>query len=213
VRALAVIVLAPAFALGAVAGAVGIVGGPTKQIQRPDSLVWAERVFANRDSFETWLRARGASYTTWAQRHPSAPFVFDTHERRVLSAEPPSTQRTKGHSLLVALVAGASLVLLFAIYALRSRHGRLPTRRPLRRPAKPVVLPRARLRPLKAAFAGPLLATSAAAAVRRQSTLVTAVHDSLAARRLRHLAPVITFYAIAVVLAVVIGASVAIYLQ
>jgi hypothetical protein len=262
VRVLAVIVLAPAFALGAVAGAVGIVGEPVKQTQRPDSLVWAERVFPSRHSFETWLQARGASYATWAQRHSSAAVIFDGNdERQLAEASPAPTKSTKGHSLLVALVAGASLVLLFALNGLRSRRPRLTPRRAPRRAAKTLVLPRPRLRVLAkgasawpslatsaaaamrlpssfaatlhdgltarrsrqvlptlaprtpGASAWPSFATSAAAAVRRQSALLATVHDGLTARRIRHLLPTIAFYAISVVLAVVIGASVAIYLQ
>ena len=59
----------------------------------------------------------------------------------------------------------------------------------------------------------PLLATSATAALRRPSALVTAAHDGLVARRVRRLLPTIVFYAISVALAMVIGASVAIYFQ
>ena len=205
-RALAVIVLAPAFALGAVAGAVGIVGGPTTLTQRPDSLVWAVRVFRSQQSFETWLRARGASYDTWAQRHPSAAVIFDPNDKRALAAAAPAApHRTKGHSLLVGLVAGASLVLLFVLYALGSHRRWLPAPRTPRRAGKTVVLARPRLQAL--------LATSAVAAVRWPSALAATVHDPLTPRRIRQLLPSIAFYAIAVVLAVVIGASVAVYLQ
>jgi hypothetical protein len=218
-------VLAPAFALGAVAGAVGIVGGPIKSTQRPDSLVWAERVFPTRPSFETWLRARGASYTKWALRHPSAAAVFESGSKRALAEGPPaqpvtkSTRRPWSHSWIAALIAGISIALLVALYALRSRLMRAAAaaRSPWHRPAKPVAIPRPRM-PALAKADWPLLATSATAALRRPalrrpSSLVAAAHAGLTAHRVRHVLPTVAFYAISVALAIVIGASVAIYLQ
>jgi hypothetical protein len=220
VRALAVLVLAPAFALGAVAGAVGIVGRPNQPTGAATSLIWAERVFPTRQSFETWLRARGADYGTWAQRHPSARVVFDSHgETRVVSVEPPAqaakaTRNTYGHSWIVALIAGISLALLVALYALRSRLTRPTMRNPWHRPAKPVALPRPRVLALaKGGHDWPVLATSATAVLRRPSSLVAAAHGGLTSRRLRHQLPTIAFYAISAALAVVIGASVVIFLQ
>jgi hypothetical protein len=219
VRALAVLVLAPAFALGAVAGAVGIVGRPAQPTQRADSLVWAERVFPTRHSFETWLRARGASYATWALRHPSARVVFDGKNVRVLSGAPPArpteaTRRTYGHSWIVAVIAGVSIALLVALYAFRSRLARPRAHNPWHRPVKPIVLPRPKLPAFtKGVSDWPVLATSASAALRRPSSLVAAAYDGWTVHRVRHLLPTIAFYAIAIALAVVIGASVAIYLQ
>ena len=222
-RALAVIVLAPAFALGAVAGAVGIVGGPVKQMQRPNSLVWAERVFPSKQSFEKWLRARGASYATWASRHPSAKVVFDGGDVRVLSEAPTpqpakvSTHRKGSHSWLVALIAVGAIALLVALYARQSRLTRPASQSSSRRRAPtPGTLPR--LRPRLPALAKgvsdwPVFATSATAALRRPASLVVAAHDGPALRRVRHLLPTIAFYAISIALAVVIGASVAIFLQ
>jgi hypothetical protein len=221
-RALAVIVLAPAFALGAVAGAVGIVGRPAQPTAGPASLVWAERVFPTRNSFDTWLRARGASYETWAARHPSAAAAFGGRDQRSLAAEPParpakaSARRTYGHSWIVALIAVVSIALLVALYALRSRltmpSRQSPWLRP--RPVKPIPVPHPRLPALtKGVPDWPLLATAATAAWRRPSSLVAAAHDELTARRVRRLLPTFAFYALAVALAVVVGASVAIYFQ
>jgi hypothetical protein len=219
VRALAVLVLAPAFALGAVAGAVGIVGRPAQPTQRADSLVWAERVFPTRNSFETWLRARGASYTTWALRHPSARVVFDGHNVSLPSGAPharptEATGRTYGHSWIVALIAVISIALLVALYAFRSRLARPVARSPWHRPARPIALPRPRLPAFtKGGSDWPVLAASASAALRRPSSLVAAAYDGWTVHRVRHLLPTIAFYAISIVLALVIGASVAIYLQ
>ena len=39
---------------------------------RSGALVWGDGVFANALELEAWLRIRGASYRTWALRHPAA---------------------------------------------------------------------------------------------------------------------------------------------
>ena len=36
------------------------------------TLVWGDAVFSNPLELEAWLRIRGASYATWARRHPAA---------------------------------------------------------------------------------------------------------------------------------------------
>ena len=35
------------------------------------ALVWGDAVFANPLELQAWLRIRGASYATWAKRHPA----------------------------------------------------------------------------------------------------------------------------------------------
>ena len=40
--------------------------------QEPRGLLWAGREFTSRPEFEGFLSARGASYETWARRHPRA---------------------------------------------------------------------------------------------------------------------------------------------
>ena len=38
---------------------------------RSAALVWGNGVFSNALELEAWLRIRGASYKTWARRHPA----------------------------------------------------------------------------------------------------------------------------------------------
>lgn len=47
---------------------------------RPVSgVVWGGRVFQTKGSLATWLHDRGASYSTWADRHPALAHVLETH--------------------------------------------------------------------------------------------------------------------------------------
>ena len=224
-RALAVLVLAPAFALGVVAGAVGLVGGGVTVAQRPDSLVWANRVFTSRQSLSLWLEGRGASYETFVQRHPSAARVFgDGAEPRTLatssSAIDDRAKRGAQHrdALLVGLLAAGSLALLLAIYA---RLGRTAgySRPPAHRQRTPRVqvhtklhVPHMRGLPAWAPPRIRLLAIAAPAAHGRGPLFVD-VRSGLIWIRLRRILPRIAFYAIAALVAVALGASVAIYLQ
>ena len=197
-RALAVLVLAPAFALGAVAGAVGIVGKPLQQTQKPDSLVWAGRVFATEHSFDKWLRARGASYAAWAGRHPSTAAVFAMPGERRLAATSVarSTHRTKGHWLLAGVVAAAALVFLLAAAAGGTRRPARERSR-VRSKDKPPVSARAagRLHVLiKSAAGWPVLAAPATA-VRHPPSLAATEHDLRVSPRVRRLLPTIVFHA------------------
>lgn len=49
------------------------------------TLVWGDAVFSNPLELEAWLRIRGASYATWARRHPAAVKIL---------TEPPATRTT-----------------------------------------------------------------------------------------------------------------------
>lgn len=48
----------------------------------PGSVVWAERIFTERQDFASWLAVRGARYSVWAQRHPRAAARQRADERR-----------------------------------------------------------------------------------------------------------------------------------
>jgi hypothetical protein len=61
----AAVVLGAAYIGGRVIG-----DSPPSSHVHPQAIVWAGRVFTNRQEFAGWLRARGASYRVWAQRHP-----------------------------------------------------------------------------------------------------------------------------------------------
>lgn len=141
-RVLAVLVLAPAFALGAAAGAVGLVGGDNGPSQKAESLVWADRVFVTRHELAKWLEARGVDYVAWAQLHPAAASVFDKDRSRRMAAssssrlEDESRRRArKDHALLAALLAGLALAALLAVNALRARIARYSRSHAFRRPA------------------------------------------------------------------------------
>jgi hypothetical protein len=241
VRALAVLVLAPAFALGAVTATTGLVGGNVKvENQPPTSLVWADRVFASQHDLAKWLESRGATYETWAAHHPSAAQLFeDGAERRAATASP---DPVKGHAatdrskpLRAGLAPGVALVALLALFALRDRlrpftrahKPRRPARAP-RRPARASVA-RPQLHPLtnvgqfsasirrhsQSAFASvsPHLTALASSAGARRAQLLEDLRDPYVRRRIRHYLPRIAFYVVSAICALVLGASVAIYFQ
>ena len=124
-RALAVLILAPAFALGVAAGAVGLVGHSVEHPQKAESVLWSDRVFVSRSDLAHWLRARGATYDAWAQRHPSAASIFGDSAARPtasVSSRLASDKRKRHHdALVVGLIAGISLTFLLVIYASRER--------------------------------------------------------------------------------------------
>jgi hypothetical protein len=214
VRALAALVLAPAFALGAVAGAAGIVGGVNTPPTKADGIVWANRVFASQNDLQKWLTGRGADYETWANRHPEVAAVF------AKGGQPVDTAEAKGASesisgahdgaLIVILVAGTALGLLLLVYALEPRMAALASRRP--------ALPRPKMQLQLPALATHLPSRStmlsrAPGVVRHPETVVVTLRHALYSRRLRRSLPTIAFYAVSVILALVLGASVAIYFQ
>jgi hypothetical protein len=233
VRALAVLVLAPAFALGAVAGAAGIVGGkPTEVERQPASLIWANRVFVTQDDLAKWLESRGATYETWAALHPSAAQAFEHGAEQRVTAGSPGAAKDHGSSndrakaLGAGLTAGLALAALLALFALRDRLGRFARRHPPRRPARQRVV-RPRLHPLTnvgqlsasisrhghstVASVSPHLTALASSARTRSARL----RDDLpfVQRRLRHQLPRVAFYVISAICALVLGASVAIYFE
>jgi hypothetical protein len=238
VRALAALVLAPAFALGAVAGAAGIVGGKPAQVeqveQRPTSLIWANRVFVNKHDLAKWLEARGANYENWAVQHPAAAQHFEpTTETRVTAAssapaQAQATQTDRSSSLVAGLIAGIALAALLALFAVRDRIRPLTRARTTRRRARPAVA-RPQLRPLtnagqlsdsirrhsQGAFASvtPHLTALASSAGTRRARLLEDLRDPFVRRRIQHYLPRIAFYVISALCALVLGASVAIYFQ
>src|SRR5215212_2867817 len=56
-------------------------------LQEPRGLVWAGRDFTSYREFNSFLSARGASYETWAKRHPgAAPLSTGPRARDVYAA-------------------------------------------------------------------------------------------------------------------------------
>ena len=72
-RIFAVLVLAPCLAAALAFGATRTVeDGPIQASTKATSVVWAGRVFTNRSELARWLKAHGARYKRWANRHPHA---------------------------------------------------------------------------------------------------------------------------------------------
>jgi hypothetical protein len=83
---------------------------------RPSAVVWANRVFVDRNALQVWLEARGKSYDVWALRHPK--LAWPSVERTTYAASPQTAAnaRAKGdHTTrlmiggLLALAAGVVL--------------------------------------------------------------------------------------------------------
>jgi hypothetical protein len=234
-RALAALVLAPAFALGAVAGAAGIVGGKPETVeQKPTSVIWADRVFVNRDDLAKWLKSRGASYEAWAEQHPSAAQHLEKSVKlRVAAASSNAAQdqvttTDRSKPLLIGLAAAIALAAVLALSGFRDRLRPLARaqapRRPVRRPVASL-----QLRPLTnvghvsasirryghsavASFSPHLTALASSVGTRRVR-LLDELRDPYGRRRIRHYLPRIAFYVISAICALVLGASVAIYFE
>jgi hypothetical protein len=222
-RALAALVLAPAFALGIVSVAVGMVGGVAREPAKPNSIVWSQRVFTSQAGLEAWLEARGSSYETWAERHPSLAEVFETQT----AAASPVAAETRTHrrdALLAPLVAAVALLVVFAVALPRLRYRRRPRavmRRRHRevRPRKPL---RVRETAIPALAAVRASASSVAQAGRAHSPQLRSVvrmgmesivdmHYALSSPHARRKIRGVVLYAACAVFAVALGASVAIY--
>jgi hypothetical protein len=133
VRPLVILVVAPALALGIVAGAVGVVGPLPEPKQRATSLIWADRVFTSREELAAWLESKGASYELWAQRHAAAARTFEPElgERGLADSRENATASTSRPTWgLIAILAGVSLCGVLLLFRARER-GRpvLPRRR------------------------------------------------------------------------------------
>ena len=117
-RAFAVLVLSPALAFGAAAGAVGVVGGVSTPLTKPTSLLWSGRVFTSRADLAGWLRGRGVTYATWAKRHPAPARVLQdrasssgTEQMHASSVQP--------NRLLAVLVAASAVLVGLALFLQR----------------------------------------------------------------------------------------------
>jgi hypothetical protein len=240
--------MAAGFAFALVSAATKLVeGGPPETVQ-PTAVVWADRVFATRHQFDVWLTDRGASYETWASRHPGVAQRLDRTPRvaspsadpkRELAATKPASAPADKSTLAIGILVAATLGLfgLFAVVRMRPKLT-LP-RRLIPRRAPSSIVPRGLTRhPLRAvrenafAFAG-LVAQSAVAVRTDWGTRIEhrrrvdtpyleeetpaptgrrlAVRRTL--RRARRWLPEIALYATGALLACVLGASIALYLN
>jgi hypothetical protein len=126
---------------------------------RPTAVVWANRVFVDRNALQGWLEARGGSYDAWAFRHPKLAWPA---VERTMSAASPQTVANAGaqgdHTTrlligaMLALAAGVVLAVLVASppYGLvRVARRRAPPRLslPTRTPAPSAARPTSVARP------------------------------------------------------------------
>ena len=225
VRALAVLLLAPLFALGVASVAVGIVGGVVREPVRPTSVVWSQRVFTSQKDLAAWLEARGSSYETWANRHPSPASVFERQTPAALRTDRPAAQAEshRRYALLAPLVAGIALLVLLVFTLPRSRYRRRPPA--LRHRRSEARLPRqlrvgetatpafsaVRASASFVAQAGRASSPHLRSVVRGGMESIADIHDVLLSPRGRRTMRGIVLYAAYASFAVALGASVAIY--
>ncbi len=94
------------------------------QAARVPTLEWGDSAHASTDTLSQWLENRGAQYTVWAQRHPSASawlegksLVVSGPRGEPARAIPAATEPNRSH-LLVGVVAALGGSLLVAASAL-----------------------------------------------------------------------------------------------
>ena len=122
------VLAAPCFTFGLVTAAGELVKPTPPAAVASTTLIWADRVFSEKDDFATWLKARGVRYKDWALAHPAARSVFEPQsgQRSAANAEPPQTDLAIG--LVVASALG--LVGVLAMMLFKSlRPARLSRRR------------------------------------------------------------------------------------
>lgn len=145
-RIVALLTVPCAVALVFALAASRLAGGPAKQpVSAPtQAIVWNNRVFFDHEELAKWLHSRGASYETWAAKHPqptgkALPAPKKTKAGRHL----PST-----HTMLVgggaagAVVLGALALVLLGRLARFVRELELPrVGLPARRREEPGLTP------------------------------------------------------------------------
>jgi hypothetical protein len=237
VRVILTALAVPGFALGLAIAAGELVRGDAPVYRQPTSIVWADRVYSNKHDLDAWLRSRGASYATWAARHPGTAAVLEgrrarklakgqapARSRRLVSASPRSADSSQP-VLAIGLVVASTLGLLALTVMLRDRLPRLALARSARAGprrtqwagfARRVALPSWGATIARLVDSSRSASHHARAGLERRVTQSAAAvgQDSLLARKsLRRHAPDIALYVTSVLLAVVVGASLALYLN
>jgi hypothetical protein len=121
--------LAAAFALPLVLAfalvrtATQVVGVPDAPVAKSSSIVWANRVFVTHSELALWLRARGASYTRWAERHPGLAGRRQSADAALTKLDQSRTVRLL-RSLVLGVVIAALLLALLTPIANAVRHRR-----------------------------------------------------------------------------------------
>jgi hypothetical protein len=222
VRALAVLLLAPLFALGVASVAVGIVGGVVREPTQPNSVVWSQRVFTSQKGLAAWLEGRGSNYEIWANRHPSLASVFEKK-----TPGPPLAAQAETHRrnmLLAPLVAAIALLVLLLVALPQSRHRRLPgvaTRRrrsearsPRQLRVRETAMPAVAAVRAGASFVGQAGRASSPhlrSVLRAGTESIADIHHALSSPHGRRTMRSIVLYAAYGIFAIALGASVAIY--
>jgi hypothetical protein len=252
VRVILTALAVPGFALGLATAAGELMRREAPAYGQPTSIVWADRVYSNKHDLATWLRARGASYETWAARHPAPAAVLDGRRARKLASAPPRSADSRQPVLAMGVLLASMLGLLALTMVLREWLPRVTLARSVRaapRRAQPRV-PDGTAEPASPSvskalvaegspsgsvgFAGRVGWSSGGATIARlvdasravahharvgferrfRRSAATVEYESLLARTsLRRYASDIALYAASVLLAVVIGASLALYLN
>ena len=238
-RLILVPLAAAGFAFAVVTGATQLIKPATPTPQAASSLIWADRVFVSAHDMERWLRARGATYEEWRRRHPAASTTFETHadatssSQRTLEAtgaapSDSNVDRTLGIVLLVIAPVGL-LLLLGAATRMRRPTLRahlagdaLASARVFVGRARPhphaAGGQRVRLPALSAHSAGDALASARMFVARARPHLPARVPNDPAgsphafAATVRAHGSEIAWYMIAILLALAIGTSIAVYL-
>lgn len=201
---------------------------------RPTAVVWANRVFADRNALQTWLEARGGSYDAWAFRHPKLAWPGVERTTYASPQTVANARATGDHTTrlligaLLALAAGVVLAVLVAsppyglVRAARRRAPprlSLPTRARAPSAARPTlsgVLVSARRGITGGSAIGVSTARGALVAVprgtgrRTASRIIEAVHlalpeAALAVQRVRYKHPELGWYLAAMLLAGAVG--------
>jgi hypothetical protein len=232
-RALLILLIVPAFALGLAVGATRVVGQPTPPVVQPTGFIWADRVFVSGHDLDSWLKSRGSSYQQWAARHPGVAETFPLAAKRALVAPKQSagggSEPAWWNVLLTVLAVGSAVTLV--LYLIDQRRpgiwrelahetGSLGRIRPDRgsEPAHAHMKLRLRLEDSRDAFhrgwgsVRPRLAHVGPEALKRGRAAASATRPMRRRIRRRYLSQIV-FYAAAVVLAFAIGAAISGYLN
>jgi hypothetical protein len=242
VRLLAVPLVAAGFALGLVIAATHLVQGVSPEPFQPTAIVWADRVFATPHQFDVWLRSRGSSYKLWAAHHPTLAQRLKRPPARTASgprdsgrqlavAEPQSTRvDTPALPIFILITASLGLLALFVVVRTRvqrpawsaARKPRLPSmprRVAVRRPpwvrAKASTLAGLVVHSVTETRSdlGARLAHRRLGSLDRNGETLTAIDRMPIRYVVRKSLPDLAFYATAALLACVLGASIALYLN
>jgi hypothetical protein len=239
VRVFVAALAVPAFALGLAIAAGELMKGKTVPVAQPTSIIWADRVYVSKPDLAKWLRARGASYDAWAEKHESMAAVLEGRQPAPSSEQPAANVAARelsgaeraGESKRLGPAIGlitASLLGLLALTVMLRRRIPPPVFARFRRDVGQRGPPRRPLA-LRIDVRASLAALMRSASTARQALAEVEVHLRPPARvpraecgaydryglreSLHRNAPDIAFCLVSVLLAVAVGISLALYLK